>query len=74
MVNELEHVNLITIYSIEARTVTLEYNNDFIIIRDECYWKYFKEYLTSQKYTRKIKCDVSKIDLSVMAHFLIKKY
>ena len=74
LANELEHVNLITIYSIEARTVTLEYNNDFIIIWDECYWKYFKEYLTSQKYARKIKFDVSKVDLSVMAHFLSEKY
>ncbi len=49
LANRLEYVNLITIYSIEVCIVIMEYD-DFIIIYGEGYWKYFKEYLISQKH------------------------
>lgn len=49
LANRLEYVNLVTIYSIEVCIVIMEYD-DFIIIHGEGYWKYFKEYLISQKH------------------------
>ena len=53
---ELEHIDLCFVYSTQARIAVRIDNDQYTLIWDEFYWKYYRKYLMAVGTVGKIKC------------------
>lgn len=59
LAEELEYINLCFVYNAQARIAVRIDNNQYTIIWDECYWKYYRKYLMAVGTARKNKMAVT---------------
>ena len=74
LADELEHIDLCFVYSRQARIAVRIDNNQYTIIWDECYWKYYRKYLMSVGTARKNKMSVTQAVTAVMAEHLSERF
>lgn len=74
LAEELEYINLCFVYNAQARIAVRIDNNQYTIIWDECYWKYYRKYLMAVGTARKNKMAVTQAVTAVMAEHLSERF
>lgn len=74
LIKEYERIELYVIYSRQANISVINYENQSVIIWDQCYWKYYKKYLEAIETTRKVENSITQAGIAVMTEYLSERY
>lgn len=74
LAEELDHIDLHFVYSTQARIAVRIDNGKYTIIWDECYWKYYRNYLMAVGTARKNKMTVTQAVTAAMVEYLSERF